>query len=230
MERRSQSTTNPPARELRTHNRSKFSIETRADGRKYLSGYGIVFNQRSRYMWGFYERIMPGCLEGCDVSEVLCKFNHDVNQLLGANYSGTLTWEVDEIGVKYTVELPDTELGRSIEVHVNRGDLRDSSFEFELRYNGDDITWLTEETDGIEYEVRQINKIKKLWDLSPVTIGAYKGTGEEGLSIAKREYDERISAREQRLKDESGVSHPNEEESIPTVLSSDDWYLLHGLN
>ncbi|OZI06597.1 hypothetical protein BWI93_19145 [Siphonobacter sp. BAB-5385] len=229
MERRSQ-TQVPQGRELRTHNRSQFAIETRADGKKYLSGYGIVYNQLSRYMWGFYERIMPGALEGCDISEVLCKFNHDVNQLLGANYSKTLTWEEDEIGVKYTVELPDTELGRSIEVHVNRGDLRDSSFEFELRYNGTDITWLTEEKDGIEYEVRQINKLKKLWDLSPVTIGAYKGTGEEGLQIAKREYDERINAREQRQKDESESQETQQVEEKPFVLSTKDWLLLNGFN
>lgn len=225
--------------ERRIHNASRFGIETRANGKKYLTGYGIVFNVLSRSMYGWYERILPAVLDGCDVSEVICKFNHDMNMPLGTSWARTLTWEVDEIGVKYSVELPDTNLGRDIEVLVNRGDLRDSSFEFTTATGG--VDWVTEETtDGFEIEIREVKKLRKLWDLSPVMLGAYPDTGKEGLSVAKREYEtfkeSRRSAAEQQKED--GVTPPAEERSGEetsdenqqgeVLLSVEDEFLLNG--
>lgn len=217
--------------ERRRHSASQFGIETRANGKKYLTGYGIVFNVLSRSMYGWYERILPSALDGCDVTEVISKFNHDMNMPLGTSWARTLTWEVDEKGVKYSVELPDTNLGRDIEVLVGRGDLRDSSFEFNTATGG--VDWVTEQTtDGFEIEIREIKKLRKLWDLSPVMLGAYPDTGKEGLSVAKREYEAfketRKSATQQ--KQEDGVTTSTEERSEQTesVLSLEDEFLLNG--
>ncbi|MFC9467706.1 phage major capsid protein [Streptomyces coelicoflavus] len=122
-------------------------IETRAapqplnaDGARKLSGYAVVFNSPT-LIGTFTESIAPGAWTNTG-DDVLATWNHNPDNVLGRTRSGTLTLTVDSVGVRYDVDLPDTELGRSVHELVKRGDVYGSSFTFiadaeEWDYSGD---------------------------------------------------------------------------------------------
>ena len=175
--------------ENRSHEGNEFRIVTGEDGKKYLEGYGIVFNSESRLLYGFFvERILPEAIDGADMTRIVSQFNHDRNMVLGTSWAGTLTHSIDARGVKYKVALPDTNAGRDVAVLAERGDLRASSFGFRVK----DDYWTIETRDGKQVEVRTIKKFESINDLSPVIDEAYEGT--QGLDVSKRFYEECRSA------------------------------------
>ena len=138
-----------------------------------VSGYAIVFNSDSNDLGGFIERIDPNSLDGVvEKSDVLCLLNHNEDRGVLARSNkgeGSLTLEIDEIGLKYTFEAPNTALGDELLEGLRRGDISTSSFAFTI---GKD-TW-TKKEDG-SY-LRTINSFKKLFDVSPVYKEAYPDT------------------------------------------------------
>ncbi|UFH52559.1 HK97 family phage prohead protease [Spirosoma sp. KNUC1025] len=156
---------------------TNLTVETRSEGEgggKFFVGTGIVFNQPSRPLYDqkrgvFREVILPGAIdEDTDLSEVLAVFNHDENRLLGANYSGTLTFAVSDTGVDVRILKPENSIGDDCEVWVQRGDIRGMSFKFYVAKD----RW--EVKDDVLY--RYVEKITKLMDLSLVTRAAYLQT------------------------------------------------------
>ncbi|MEU8454139.1 phage major capsid protein [Streptomyces griseoaurantiacus] len=124
-------------------------IETRAQARapsasddRKLSGYGVVFGAVSEPIGGmFTESIAPGAWANTD-ADVTATFNHNGDNVLGRTRSGTLRLSADGTGIRYDIDLPDTELGRSVHELVKRGDLYGSSFTFvaladEWNHDGD---------------------------------------------------------------------------------------------
>lgn len=132
-----------------------------------LEGHAAVFNELSEVLWGFREIIEPGAFDGRLEDDVRCLFNHDPNCILGRN-KRTLTLGIDATGLSYRCEVPDTTTGRDLVVSVERGDVDQNSFGFEV----DTDSWNTE--GGIL--VRRIKRIARLWDVSPVTYPAYPQT------------------------------------------------------
>jgi HK97 family phage prohead protease len=97
-----------------------------------LYGYASVFNQFSQNLGGFVEQVDPGAFNKSigDGVPVLCRYNHDDNQLLGTTEAQTLRLEIDATGLAYEDDLPDTTSGRDVSVLGKRGDLKYSSFAF----------------------------------------------------------------------------------------------------
>lgn len=151
-------------KETRTY-RSEMRME--AEGNT-VAGYAALYNSRSEEMFGFVEEIEPGAFDAADVSDVRALFNHDPNMLLARTSSGTLRLTTDARGLKYEFELPDTNAGRDLRELLRRGDVSQSSFGFTI----DEQAW--EEREGIP--VRKIKKVKRLFDVSPVTYPAYPDT------------------------------------------------------
>ena len=137
----------------------------------YIYGYAALFNSMSEEMWGFREVIDPGAFAETDVSDVRALFNHDNNLLLARTSSGTLSIEVDENGLRYEFEAPKTSYGKDLVELMKRGDVTQSSFGFTIDREGE--YW--EQREG-ELPVRHITRIKKLYDVSPVTYPAYPDT------------------------------------------------------
>jgi HK97 family phage prohead protease len=152
-------------------------IELRSnEERKTLVGSAAVFGLMSEKLGFFYERIEPQAFDGVLDNDVRALFNHDPNYILGRNKSGTLRLSIDEEGLKYEIDLPDTQAGRDLATSIARGDISQSSFAFQV---GQD-RW---EMDGDD-EIRVIEKINRLFDISPVTFPAYPDT-----SVAKRSHE-----------------------------------------
>ena len=143
------------------------TIEVRAEGDNTptISGYASVFNRQSENLGGFREIIAPGAFDSVLGDDVRALFNHDPNYLLARSTSGTLRLSVDEQGLRYEFEPPNTTAGRDLVESMKRGDITQSSFAFTVAKD----SW--EERDGSV--VRTINKVERLFDVSPVTYPAY---------------------------------------------------------
>jgi hypothetical protein len=159
-------------------------IRTIGDSR-IIEGYGIVFNQPSRLIDNrFYEVIKPEAIEGVlENSDVLALLNHDISRGVLArsiNGTGSLKLSVDDKGVKYSFVAPKFSLGDELVEGVRRGDIKGSSFSFQIERGGDTIE---RRKDGTY--IRTINKFAKILDMSPCYREAYEDT-----TVALRSLDE----------------------------------------
>lgn len=138
-----------------------------------VEGYAIVFASESNDLGGFQEVIDARALDGViEKSDVLCLLNHNEDKGVLArsnNGTGSLTLEIDEKGLKYSFEAPNTALGDELLEGIRRGDISASSFAFTV---GSD-QWEKRE-DGTY--LRTINSIQELFDVSPVYRAAYDAT------------------------------------------------------
>lgn len=170
------------------------NITTLPDSRK-VEGYAVVFNSESKNLGGFVEVIDAKALDGVlERSDVLCLLNHneDKGVLARSNKGkGSLTLEVDDIGLRFSFEAPNTALGDELLEGLRRGDISTSSFAFKVS----DDKW-TKRDDGTY--LRTINGIQELFDVSPVYKAAYDATSvkadtrgmDEAKAAEKKELDE----------------------------------------
>lgn len=101
----------------------------------HLSGYAAVFDTLSHDLGGWRERIAPGAFAAAMRSSkhpILALYDHTVGHLLASTRAGTLTLSEDKIGLRFTIALPDTTLGRDVMALVRRGDLAGASIGFVL--------------------------------------------------------------------------------------------------
>lgn len=161
--------------------RRTFFGEVRAKGDKSeptkITGYAAVFNEPTTILMrdgkGGYveviEEIAPGAFDDVLEDDVRALFNHDPNFILGRSTAGTLNLFIDERGLGYEIDVPDTAIGRDLLKSIARGDVSQSSFGFEV---GSD-NWSVGE-DGTDR--RKITRLAQLYDVSPVTYPAYTTT------------------------------------------------------
>ena len=161
-------------KETRNFPLTELRIEKRDDDSREVVGHASVFNSLSEDLGGFRETIAPGAFDDVLQDDVRALFNHDPNMILARTKSGTLTLSVDERGLQYRFNAPDTTAGRDLMVSLERGDIDQSSFGFRVA----DDEW--ENRDG--QVVRTVLKFSRLFDVSPVTMPAYPDT-----DVAKRE-------------------------------------------
>lgn len=193
--------------------RRGFEIEFReADSRK-VEGYASVFNSRSKDLGGFTEIIDPSAFEGViERSDVLALLNHDQDRGVLARSRkgvGSLTLSIDDRGLKYSFDAPNTALGNELIEGLKRGDISTSSFAFTV--SGE--KW-TKEEDG-RY-LRTITQIDKLFDVSPVYNEAYEDT-----SVALRSLDNVRAEEETEEETETEGKEPETEEVVETEEKSD---------
>lgn len=156
-----------------------FNIETRIDDENNamkVIGHASVYNKMSEDLGGFKEIISPGAFDDVMGDDVRALINHDGNLILARTASGTLQLSTDEDGLRYEFEIPETSYGKDLAISMKRGDISQSSFAFTVS----DDSWETR--DGMD--IRTILKIKRLFDVSPVTFAAYPDAND--LIIAQR--------------------------------------------
>lgn len=156
-----------------------------ADGKNYITGYGILFNSESQDLGGFTEIIEPSALRDADMTDVVGRAEHTNSMLLGRTSSGTMTLEIDERGVKYSIEVPNTTAGKDTLEYIRRGDMKGSSFAF----SGVKDTWEKRE-NGVHK--RTITGIRKIHDIGPVVNPAYLDTTAAMRSLEKFEEKEEV--------------------------------------
>lgn len=163
-----------------------------------IEGYAIVFNQRSEVMidWSaeeglrrFVEVVSPTAITEnlLQQSDIKALVEHNRQRLL-ARYNkgkGTLVLTIDEHGLRYKFEAPNTADGDYAVEMVSRGDIEGSSFAF--RVNNDDTTWAKEG----KIWVRTINKFTSIHDVTITTDPAYSQTEVSVRSLEEMEKPEK---------------------------------------
>ena len=178
-------------REVRTMTGGKWqprlreAVEGEKEGRT-IEGYAIVFGVESRILadyWDNYREIIEaGAITEERLKEMDIKMTmyHNREKILArsTNGEGTLKLRVDEVGVHYEFEAPNTVDGDTALELVKRGDLSGSSFMF----------W-TDEKSGVSYEkrsdgimLRRVKTIGMIYDMTIAADPAYEET-----TVAARE-------------------------------------------
>lgn len=157
-------------------------INNKKESRK-VEGYAIVFNSDSNDL-GFIEKIEPTAIDDEVIanSDVFCWLNHDEKRgcLARSKYGeGSLKLSIDDLGLRYEFDAPNTALGDELLESIRRRDITSSSFAFTVDKEGQ--KW--EKKDGKYY--RTITKINRLFDVSPVYTPAY-----DASSVNCRSFDE----------------------------------------
>lgn len=182
---------------------SRVIIEDRGEGKKAVSGLGIVFNKRSINLGGFVEVIKPEAVEGIDWNDVVSMTNHDPNFVMGRSPK-TMTPKVTSEGVEYHIEPSEDTDYKNLVIRVEREDIKGSSFGFTVEKNGED--WAEDESGVM---VRTITKFRKIYDLSPVVFPAYKDT-DNHTKVAKRSMEEFKNKREEETKPKEKKENKNQ--------------------
>lgn len=109
------------------------AAEVRAAGRQ-LVGYAARFSVPAT-IGSFTETIKPGAFRASLANpgaDVLALVDHDPARLLARTKSGTLRLTEDGVGLAFTLDVPDTQLGRDTLALAQRGDLGGCSFGFRV--------------------------------------------------------------------------------------------------
>lgn len=139
-----------------------------ADSENRLIGHAAVFNSVADL--GFFrEQIAPGAFAASiNEDDVRALFNHDPNQVLGRNRSGTLKMKEDARGLAVDIQLPDTQNARDVMALIKRGDVSQMSFAF--RTIEEDV-----DRSNPNGTLRTLKRVR-LFDVSPVVFPAYSDT------------------------------------------------------
>ncbi|MDN6160121.1 MAG: HK97 family phage prohead protease [Staphylococcus equorum] len=161
-----------------------------------VEGYALRFNTLSNDLGGFVETISPQALKDADLSDVRCLIDHDSSKVLGRTTSKTLDLKVDDEGLYFRCQLPDTSYSRDLYENIRVGNINQCSFGFILDDDGDTIE---KRDDGLFK--RTLNKIRSLFDVSVVTYPAYNDTDVapalRSIEAVKEQEQEEIRMRQQ---------------------------------
>lgn len=167
--------------------------------KRTIRGYGIVFNKESVDLRAngrvFREVIRPEAVKGLDLTRILSMHNHKSERLLGNTESGTMRVGVDSIGVWYEVDIPASPTGEDVLVSVQRGDTQGSSFQFDIRSDGE--KWTVKDGKAL----REIVQFNGVYEMGPVSDPAYPDT-----TIAARSM-EALEALDLESRDDYDKSH-----------------------
>ena len=153
-----------------------------------VSGYSTMFNQpfvlwREKWggqEWEVREQVDSHAFDECDMSDVIFNLNHE-GRVFARLSNDTLKLTIEEKGLKVDAYLGGTEEGRKIHEEIEGGYLTKMSYRFVVE---DDKT--EEFTEGEKRVVlRTITKIRKLYDVSVVSIPA-----DDHTSISARSFSD----------------------------------------
>lgn len=149
-------------------------IETRVDekqegGKKLvLRGYPILFNTETNIYDFWYgeirETILPTALNGTDLTDVYLITGHNIepDKVLGRN-NVNMRMEVDDTGLFFECQLPNTQLARDIYNLIEEGIVDGMSFGFTC---SDEVNETT--------KTRTITHIDELFEVTITPFPAYK--------------------------------------------------------
>jgi HK97 family phage prohead protease len=138
----------------------------------HIQGYGSVFNKLSRNLGGFVEQVDGQAFRNSMAQgwpDVVCRYNHNDDWLLGTTKAGTCVLTVDGTGLHYDVEVPDTRAGNDVATLTRRGDVTSSSFAFRVP-DGGDFWERSNQVGGLP--LRTLLDLE-LVDVAPVNTPAY---------------------------------------------------------
>ena len=152
------------------------SAENEEDG-KIVRGYASTFNEPYElYNDGQYilrEQVDPNAFNEADMADVIMQYNHE-GKVYARTSNGTLDVLIDDKGLAIRADLGGTEAGRELYEEIKGGYTTKMSFGFTVDEDKREQTENRE--DGTITVLRTITKIRKVYDVSAVSIPANDGT------------------------------------------------------
>lgn len=159
----------------------------------HLQGYALTFDSLSEDLGYFREIIRKGALDNCKMDNVVLNVNHDMDKPLARNKKGngigTLTLTVDEKGLFFDAIPTDTSYSRDLISNMEAGIIDKCSFAFMLDWQDDEAQTWDWDKNNRGYDLRTINKIKEIFDVSIVTNPAYESTSCISYKRAKEDLE-----------------------------------------
>lgn len=163
------------------------AISDKDDKKEYrVSGYSTIFNQPlvlCRDKWGgqeieVREQVDSHAFDEADMSDVIFNLNHE-GRVFARLSNNTLKLNIEEKGLHVDAYLGGTEEGRKIHEEIEGGYLTKMSYRFSV----EDDKW-EEFTEGDKrVYLRTITKMRKLYDVSVVSIPADDHTSISARSV-----------------------------------------------
>lgn len=162
-------------REYRQINFGQIEIREMDDGKKIVEGYATTFDQEyTLYSSGNYElreSIDRHAFDETDMKDVIMQYDHE-GRVFARKSNGTLQLEADDHGLKIRADLGGTEIGRQLYEEIKGGYTTKMSFGFTVSKQ----ERTEEEIEGKVIIHRKITGIKKLYDVSAVSLPANDAT------------------------------------------------------
>ena len=163
------------------------------DERKMVTGYASTFNEPYTLYenddWRFNEVVDARAFDNTDMSDVILQYDH-CGRVFARISNNTLTVTPDEKGLLIEADLGGTELGRQLFEEIRGGYTNKMSFGFTV--DGEEIRDM-KDADGKDLTVRRITSVRKLYDVSAVSLPANDATSISVRSLTDGEI-ERIQA------------------------------------
>lgn len=175
----------------------------RIDTEYYVEGYATTFDKPYllyEFEDGtkFYERIDAHALDGADMSDVIMQYDHE-GRVFARESNNTLILIPDHKGLLIAADLSKTDLARGLYQDIEAGMITKMSWAFTV----------SEESYDRATRTRTILKIKKVYDVSAVSIPANGDTEIAARNFASRSYEvekqERLKRRIAILKMQASI-------------------------
>lgn len=120
------------------------------------------------------EIIDHDALNNADMSDIILQFDHE-GRVYARTSNGTLTVEPDAHGLAMEADLSGTDLGRGLYQEIKGGYVTKMSWGFSVDRDKDE--WTSETApDGRSLETRRIRSVRKIYDVSAVSLPANDAT------------------------------------------------------
>ena len=191
-------------RDMTMEIRSAENEEAEQEERKIVTGYASTFNEPYTLYedddWRFNEVVDSKAFDNTDMSDVIMQYDH-VGRVFARMSNDTLTVVPNEKGLLIEADLGGTELGRQLFEEIRGGYTNKMSFGFTV--DGEDYLD-TKDVDGKALTVRTITSVRKLYDVSAVSLPANDATSISVRNLTDGEIEriqaERLEAERLRLR------------------------------
>lgn len=160
----------------------------------YVEGYATTFDT-PYVLYEFedgakiYERIDAHALDGADMGDVIMQYDHK-GRVFARQSNKTLILVPDHKGLFIAADLSKTDLARGIYQDIKEGMVNKMSWAFKV----------LEDSYDKQTHTRTILKIKKVYDVSAVSIPANDDTEISARAYARRSYGQELQRRINLLK------------------------------
>lgn len=159
-------------------------------GSMIVEGYATTFNSPYQLMreggYALFEKMDENAFDGCDMRDVIFQYDH-AGRVYARTGNGTLELKADSRGLKVRADLSGTAEGRKLYEEIKGGYTTKMSFGFDIEDS--EMEELPEEEilgfrtgSPDRYCLHTVRKIRRVYDVSAVSLPANEGTGIEARS------------------------------------------------
>ncbi|WP_313413146.1 HK97 family phage prohead protease [Sedimentibacter sp.] len=173
------------------------SQQKRIDTDYYVEGYATTFD-KPYLLWEYdgikyYEVIDRHALDGADMSDIIMQYDHE-GKVLARQSNGSLIVEPNDNGLFICADLSKSSASKEMYEEINNGLVTRMSWAFTVE----------EDSYNSETRTRTILKVKKVYDVSAVSIPANQDTEISARSylngVIEAEKQELLERRKKQIK------------------------------